>query len=217
MEHDEKDVWRPVKYGDYGEMYEVSRYGGEIRRRDSKTLRRTWLHKNGYRCISLSLSGQTLTEYVHRLVALTFCENPDPERFTQVSHLDENKTNNDASNLVWTDALHNNLYGTHIAKQVQTLAENRERARRKKMGKKVPVCILRPEPDGGVSGQTFESIAEACRKTGVKRPEIKAVCEGIRRTAKGFRWVYAYTEDELSVIRRGYQNEPEDSSKLVLC
>ena len=68
------------------------------------------------------------------------------------------------------------------------------------MGRKVPVCILRPMPDGGVSGQTFESIAEASRQTGVREEDIRAACRGIRRTAGGFRWAYAYNDVELGLI-----------------
>ena len=76
------------------------------------------------------------------------------------------------------------------------------------MGQKVPVTILRPADNGGVSGETFESIAEASRRTGTKRRDIKAVCEGIRRTAGGFRWVYAYNDDELKRIQGQYTDLP---------
>ena len=69
------------------------------------------------------------------------------------------------------------------------------------MGRKVPVCILRPMPDGGVSGQTFESIAEASRQTGVNEQDIRAACRGIRRTAGGYRWALAYNDEERELIQ----------------
>ena len=125
------------------------------------------------------------------------------------------KTDNTWTNLCWVDPLTHNYAGNRIEKQLQTLAKKRDMARRKKLGKKVPVCILRPQPDGGVSGETFSSIAEACRRTGAKRQDIKAVCEGTRRTAKGYRWVFAYSDEELTVILKDPPGSPEDVSETV--
>ena len=192
-------IWRPVAYKDYGRYYEVSTLG-DVRRIGSEIPLRQSKRKNGYLTVQLYCEGKCETLYVHRLVALTFIPNPDPSRYNQVAHLDETRDFNAVTNLVWTDSLGNNLYGSHIKRQVQTLAEKRDKARRMRKGRKVPVCILRPQLDGGVSGQTFESIAEASRQTGVKERDILAVCKGIRRTAGGFRWVFAYTVNELGTI-----------------
>ena len=65
---------------------------------------------------------------------------------------------------------------------------------------RVPVIILHPHPNGGVSGETFNSIAEASRRTGVKKQDIKAACKSIRATAGGYRWTFAYDQDELNRI-----------------
>ena len=195
---EQNTVWRPVNYRDYGRYYEVST-GGEIRRIGSEKPLCPAKLKNGYYAVNLCYEGSQKTLYVHRLVALTFIENSDPSRY-QVAHVDEIPEHNQVWNLFWASPLENNLYGTHIQKQVQTVAAKRERARRKRYGKKVPVCILRPQPDGGVSGETFESIAEASRQTGVKKQDICAVCRGIRRTAGGYRWTFAYEQEELKRI-----------------
>lgn len=47
---------------------------------------------------------------VHVLVALAFCENPNPEEFTIVSHLDNDKQNNHYTNLEWTSRKLNRLH-----------------------------------------------------------------------------------------------------------
>lgn len=39
--------------------------------------------------------------YIHRLVALLFCQNSDPEHKTEVHHKDVNSLNNKADNLEW--------------------------------------------------------------------------------------------------------------------
>lgn len=42
-------------------------------------------------------NGKHKIEYVHRLVALVFCDNPN--KYPEVNHKDENKMNNCAENL----------------------------------------------------------------------------------------------------------------------
>ena len=207
MDHDEQEVWRPVNYRDYGRFYEVSTHGA-VRRIGATVPLRPAKLKNGYYAVNLCYEGTQKTLYVHRLVALTYLDNPAPSRFYQVAHADEIKEHNQVWNLFWATPLQNNLFGTHIAKQVATLANKRAEARRRKMGQKVPVTILRPADNGGVSGETFESIADASRRTGTKRRDIKAVCEGIRRTAGGYRWVFAYNDDELKRIQGQYTDLP---------
>lgn len=207
-------VWRPVNYCNYGRFYEVSTQG-EVRRIGATVPLRPAKLKNGYCAVNLCYEGTQKTLYVHRLVALTFLDNPDPSRCNQVAHVDEIPEHNQVWNLFWATPLQNNLFGTHIAKQVATLATKRAEARRKKMGQRVPVTILRPADNGGVSGETFESIAEASRRTGTKRRDIKAVCEGIRRTAGGFRWVYAYNDDELKRIQRKHPDLTGEVSETL--
>lgn len=53
--------------------------------------------KNGYEEVSVSIDGKPYTKSVHRLVAITFLENP--ENKPEVDHIDSNKLNNRADNL----------------------------------------------------------------------------------------------------------------------
>lgn len=64
----------------------------------------------GYKKVALNVKGKRTTQLVHRLVAMAFI--PNPECLPQVNHKDENKTNNDVSNLEWCTALYNVRYGT---------------------------------------------------------------------------------------------------------
>ena len=58
---------------------------------------------------------KTVNFAIHRLVALCFVENPDPNENTQVNHKDGNKLNNHFSNLEWVtpqyNTQHSNITG----------------------------------------------------------------------------------------------------------
>lgn len=72
------------------------------------------LNSSGYLKVNLTKDGIPYTHYVHRLVAETFIPNPD--NLPQINHLDENKLNNELSNLTWCTARENLNYGTRLQK-----------------------------------------------------------------------------------------------------
>ena len=65
---------------------------------------------NGYRRIYLYNKGKRVKWFIHRLVASVFIQNPNPSLYTEVHHLDHNKSNNAKLNLVWTTPKLNCLY-----------------------------------------------------------------------------------------------------------
>lgn len=68
------------------------------------------LTNTGYLSIGLrDEHGSRKYYFIHRLVAFTFLKNPRGH-FTQVNHLDGDKTNNDVNNLEWTDARGNTIH-----------------------------------------------------------------------------------------------------------
>ena len=66
----------------------------------------------GYPAVTLFRDGKPKLHKVHRLVAEAFI--PNEENFPMVNHIDNDKRNNDVSNLEWCTALHNNQ---HMMKQ----------------------------------------------------------------------------------------------------
>ena len=66
----------------------------------------------GYLKVDLRHGKERKGMMVHRLVALAFIENPNPDNFQEVNHKDEDKTNNCVDNLEWCDAKYNSNYGT---------------------------------------------------------------------------------------------------------
>lgn len=47
---------------------------------------------------------------VHRMMAMAWLRNPDPDEFTDVNHIDKNRSNNNITNLEWTDHENNMLH-----------------------------------------------------------------------------------------------------------
>ena len=121
----------------------------------------------GYAVVSLYQDGTTKSKRVHRLVAEAFI--PNPSNLPEVNHKDENKLNNDVTNLEWCDRLYNNNYGSHNQKIS------------KAMEKKVR-CIE--------TGEVYDSIAEASQNTHTHRTGISKVITGERITAGGYHWEY---------------------------
>ena len=140
--------------------------------------------KDGYRQVLLCEDGKKIQSYVHRLVATTFV--PNPGNLPQVNHIDENKANNAASNLEWTTAQNNIKWGTRTERMVKThtlegLRKSADHARSFRLRKVRNID----------TGEVFDSIADACRKHGVKNhANIVNACTGKHHTCNGFRWEY---------------------------
>lgn len=111
---------------------------------------------------------------IHRLVALHFCENLNPELYTEVNHIDENKQNNIYSNLEWCSRKMNN----HHSKITEKLNESKKKA------------ILQYSLDGNFITK-HSGIREAARKVGLKTHRwINSCCKGEVKQAGGYIWKY---------------------------
>jgi HNH endonuclease len=63
--------------------------------------------KGGYHDFHIKGGGYDLHPQGHQLVALAYIPNPDPERFTEIDHIDRNKFNNHYTNLRWVTRAEN--------------------------------------------------------------------------------------------------------------
>jgi len=58
---------------------------------------------NGYLITDLSKNSKKKTFYIHRLIALHYVDNPHPDKYNVVDHLDRNRLNNNITNLRWVN------------------------------------------------------------------------------------------------------------------
>ena len=184
----EEEIWRDIK--GYEGLYQVSNMGRV------KSLERTVTRKNGrkYTVKELILkpnsdghgylrvdlgngSGKGKTIKVHRLVCEAFHKNP--ENKPCVNHIDENKTNNTASNLEWCTYEENNNHGSHNARIAKALS------------KPVGQYTL----DGKLI-KVWKSTMEVERQLGFSFKHIRAVARGKQKTAYGYVWKYIEEERE---------------------
>jgi len=89
------EIWKPIK--GFNRQYEVSNLGNV--RNSRNRIMKTYTVNSGYQCLKFSVNTKRTHHLVHRLVAEEFIPNPD--NLPEVNHIDENKYNNNVSNLEW--------------------------------------------------------------------------------------------------------------------
>src|SRR5258708_7367426 len=62
---------------------------------------KNWKNSEGYLMVKLSKRGVCRQHAIHRLLALTFIPNPQPNIFDCVRHLNDDKLDNRLINLAW--------------------------------------------------------------------------------------------------------------------
>ena len=104
----ESEKWKPI-FG-YDGKYEVSDLGRvRSKKRGGEKILRPAKKKSGYLTVALCRNGKAKFHLVHRLVASAFVPNDNIFNI-EVNHIDEDKTNNRASNLEWCDSSYNKKY-----------------------------------------------------------------------------------------------------------
>lgn len=184
-----KDIieWRPVV--GYEGLYEVNNVG-VVRSLDREyidsigrhTIKKGRVLKQkitvfGYARVALVKDHKVKHVQVHRLVGMAFLDKPEGCDF--INHKDEDKLNNDVSNLEWCTQKYNSNYGTRTERIKKALRE-------KKHGW---IPIIATLPDG--TEEYYESARQAERILGYPHSGISNMLKGRAHTACGRVWRYA--------------------------
>jgi len=185
-----EEEWRDKK--GYEDLYQVSNRG-RVKSLDHVTVRKNGrklpvkgrilkpeILRNGYLRVNLyDSSGKMKKFLVHRLVCEAFHENPKNKPC--VNHIDEDKTNNMASNLEWCTVAENVNYGTRT--------ERASKASAKAQSKPVGQFTT----DGKLI-KVWQSTIEVQRQLGFNQGSISNAALGKRKTAYGYVWKYIEEE-----------------------
>ena len=150
------------------EKYEVSNLG-KVRNIKSGRILKPFPNRGGYLRHKLYGYDKKKNLPLHRIIATAFIDNPDEKPC--VNHIDENKLNNDLSNLEWCTVRENLIHGT----------------RTKRAAEKCFKKVIQLDLNDNVLNE-FESMRQAERETGIDATSISACCNRKRKSAGRFKW-----------------------------
>lgn len=198
------EIWKSISeipgYENYIN-YSVSNLG-KVKNNKTNRILKGMRTKEGY--IAVRVGDRVKSYKIHRLVALAFIPNPNPVKFNQINHKDENPTNNRMDNLEWCDTAYNINYGHHNENIAKTLSLQRkgkkfkhtEQSKQKmsashSANKQVSVTrrkVIQKDLNGNII-RTLDSMSEGL-KYGFTPSAISACCRGARKHHKGFIFEY---------------------------
>lgn len=175
------EVWKPVP--NYEGFYEVSNTGKIRSAYRYRRILKPMISNAGYERVDLFKNKNRKQFSVHRLVAMTFIDNPDQKPF--VNHKDENKTNNSVDNLEWVTHVENCHYGTAIARRTEHLDYSKRHINNAGQILACSKPIIQCEKDGTFI-RKWRSASECSRETGISISSIRRSATGRQKTAGGF-------------------------------
>lgn len=161
-------IWKPIP--NYEDLYEISN-NGDVRpihpRYKEKNILKQSIGSKGYKLVTLCRNGQQKSFNVHRLVANVFIPNPD--NLPCVNHKNENKLDNNVSNLEWCSYYYNNVYGHRLSKSA--------------LKRGIPVICIETQ-------KVYPNANIAAHETNTSQGGICACCHGKRKIAGGYHWSF---------------------------
>lgn len=168
------EIWKDIK--GFEGLYQVSNYGQikSLKWNHSNTIKLLTLTNNqGYMRTYLFKDKIKYSKYVHDLVAEAFI--PNPNHYTEVNHIDENKENNFYLNLEWCNKKYNSNYGNRN----KLISQNS--------------AMLRPilQYDLGDNFiKEYPCIISAVKELGIRSSGISNCCAGRYSQSGGYKWKY---------------------------
>lgn len=105
----DEEIWKEIQ--GFEGLYAVSSKG-RVKNIETGKVLKNRSNNHGYPYVALPKGdGKSKNMLLHKLVAEAFI--PNPLNLPQVDHVDENKGNNDVSNLRWVTASENRVHSNH--------------------------------------------------------------------------------------------------------
>ena len=206
-----EEIWVDIK--GYEGIYQVSNLG-RVRSLDREVIYPDG-HKqickgkilnqgnNGeYKVVVLSKNSETKTFLVHRLVAEAFIPNKDNKPF--VDHIVplKNKGTNSANNLKWVTYEENNN-NPLTRKNMSYGCKGRKLTNEQidKISKAQYIRVVQLDKNTNELIKVWDSMSIAKREGGFNDGHISSCCKGVRKTHKGYKWMYY--EDYIKLNEKG--------------
>ena len=162
----ENEIWKKINIDDF--IFNVSNYGRV--KSQKHIISYGTKEDNGYKRVSITNNTIIKKILIHRLVALTFLDNPND--YPLVNHKDGNKENNHVNNLEWVSHSQNAQHAVNILK----------------VGGQRKVAQF--DKDTLEIIKEYQNITIAAKETNTNNTSITHVCNGRFKTANGFIWKY---------------------------
>ncbi|ADO18082.1 putative HNH endonuclease [Acanthamoeba castellanii mimivirus] len=166
------EIWKEIPIEGF-EKYMVSNFGNVKNINTDKILSQS--NRGGYFSVYLKPKDiDAQQKKIHRLVALTFVKNKDPENKKVVNHINGDKLDNRAENLEWVTASENVQHA--VDNNLITMTKRAVIQCNLKTGKKI---------------KEFESVTDASNETGISTGHICDAANGKWKQAGGYAWKYS--------------------------
>ena len=173
---DRMEEWRDIE--GYEGLYQISSLGRVKSLRNNKTRKEKILklkkNNNGYVLVNLYKNKVMKTYQVHWLVAKAFIENPN--NYPCFNQKDDNKENNNISNLEWITYKDNCNYGTRNQRIINSKKEK---------------CFYTREIYCLENNKIYNSIKQASEELNLDSSNIVKVLKGRLKQTKCYTFRYA--------------------------
>lgn len=185
------ELWKRTKYPGYW----VSDYGRVYSEHTNKFIKGSPVGRCGHIDLSFKVNGKRVHDYVHRLIAEAFINNPNGGYL--VRHMDNDPSNNAPWNLKWGtdyDNAHDRINAGRAYKLSREDIEKANEVRR------TPIIAVNLK-----NGCEIEYISqqEASRDLGISQGSINRVLRGLSKHANGY--YFYYSDDPKPIDTRSYK------------